>query len=718
MMAQWTPWVVLVVVLLFLAGLLAATFHTPAPSPTTVAAAEQDEWEAAVATRAARAHATPTIVAHPTAVLNRPAQLAVKSATDVADAGFDIVVDASAPHTAESRIAGGTVEEASPASRSSLISRRPGVAEGQNIGDGFIADSTGEGRIANSTYDETGGARQENPSVWTPDPRGTPRADYTPNGTGEIAGRVIGRASRQGLANVEIRCDFLGYEYFTLASRTDGGGYFRFTQLLPGAYILFPHTGATATQVHLAEGQLLQIDLVVEETTEISGNVLDHQRRPVADADVELYQLAPVRRLLDADRSDSRGLYALINAPAGVELEIVASLGTVARDTRRLVLYGLEPRYGVDLILAPEGLIQGTVFDANRRPMANVRVTVTPLSSGAAMSTKSMITDHSGRFVLMNVPAGEYELSAEAAGLTKTTQRVTISHNNLAPTVNFFMLSGFVLAGVVLDEENNRPIAGAEVEVIASGFNDKRTTAADGRFRFDAVPHDSRPTIVARHPDYSTSGFGHPAPNDQNIVLRLSRLVQLLLEVNNPEGQPLTRYRISFYPHGAPASRYEEYIYTGLEVHTSGIEEFQLVRSRYLVVISAEGYAQKSFHINETDNGGVVGPIVLRMDYGLRLTGTVVNSGTGRGIPNATVTAYRGRVDLWSSGPIQVVGGPAGQTRADVAGNFVLEGMPPGELSLLATASDYERGGVTGVYLDAGSVPHVRVPLVPAAVGP
>src|SRR5262245_24573781 len=64
------------------------------------------------------------------------------------------------------------------------------------------------------------------------------------------------------------------------------------------------------------------------------------------------------------------------------------------------------------------GAIQGTVSDASGAVMPGVTVVLRHVATG---TERSLLTDNAGRFAAPLLPVGQYDISAELAGFSKST---------------------------------------------------------------------------------------------------------------------------------------------------------------------------------------------------------------------------------------------------------------------------------------------------------
>ena len=121
-------------------------------------------------------------------------------------------------------------------------------------------------------------------------------------------------------------------------------------------------------------------------------------------------------------------------------------------------------------------------------------MTTAPIS-GATVSTNgySGTTGPDGSYVIPDVPAGDYTLTAAANGYTSLSQSITVV-GGTAVLANFALLTaqptpsptpgGGVIFGFVYDEDDF-PLRGVTVTIESNSFSKSAETDEDGYYRFD-----------------------------------------------------------------------------------------------------------------------------------------------------------------------------------------------------------------------------------------
>jgi hypothetical protein len=96
------------------------------------------------------------------------------------------------------------------------------------------------------------------------------------------------------------------------------------------------------------------------------------------------------------------------------------------------------------------GAIEGNVRDASGGAIANAAVEAKSIATGVARSTK---TDPSGRYTFLSLPAGEYEVRAEAPGFRTTVKSGIVLQIERTALVDFDLTVGQVTETVSVTAE-------------------------------------------------------------------------------------------------------------------------------------------------------------------------------------------------------------------------------------------------------------------------
>jgi hypothetical protein len=289
---------------------------------------------------------------------------------------------------------------------------------------------------------------------------------------------------------------------------------------------------------------------------------------------------------------------------------------------------------------APDPVLTGTVKDAyTGAPIgaASVQIgetTVTTDANGVFQTPRWSKTD------TLAVTAPNYEpvalpLQAQPQIAQSSTLTITLD-TALRPNI---------LRGVVNDTLTGKPLAGASLAITVDISHTLRTTsAADGSYSFEGVPEQF--TLQASAPDH--------APVTQDLRRTTSR--DLALRPNVLSGQVTDRFS------GKPVP--EATVKVGAAQTTTDADGRykvkEIAEGEKTVEISADGYAPLSEEIGSTTSlDSVLRPDTLR--------GRLIDKGTGKPIPNATLIAT---ATLPGSDVAYV------QVKGSDDGSFTLTGLP------------------------------------------
>ena len=174
---------------------------------------------------------------------------------------------------------------------------------------------------------------------------------------------------------------------------TDDRGIYRVFGLLPGEYVVCATPRNTVSDANrtFIELDALRREVAVREAAQAAA---------VAD------RLRVLQASLEGAEEPTSG-YAPVCYP-----------GTVAASSAAPIALGIaEERPGVDfqLQLAPLARIEGTVMNSTGADLREITVTLTdPQATGFSMGNITARADDQGRFRLMNVPPGQYRVTARA----------------------------------------------------------------------------------------------------------------------------------------------------------------------------------------------------------------------------------------------------------------------------------------------------------------
>jgi protocatechuate 3,4-dioxygenase beta subunit len=181
---------------------------------------------------------------------------------------------------------------------------------------------------------------------------------------------------------------------------TDDRGIYRVFNLLPGDYVVCA-TPRNNNPPRAARMEMVEELLDLRRNLETSVRVNPDQARMIGE------RIAAIRETTPAEEEAAPPGYAPVCYP-----------GTISSSSASPVTLGIaEERPGIDfqLQLAPLARVEGTVVNGTGAQLREINVTLSDAQqSGFSFGNISARADENGRFRLLNVPPGQYRVTARA----------------------------------------------------------------------------------------------------------------------------------------------------------------------------------------------------------------------------------------------------------------------------------------------------------------
>jgi hypothetical protein len=315
------------------------------------------------------------------------------------------------------------------------------------------------------------------------------------------------------------------------------------------------------------------------------------------------------------------------------------------------------PCDAVTLALVPIARVAGRVVGPNGAPApARIRI----VGSGI-WPARVIEADPDGRFVIEDVPAGVYEVEAEHGSLMAEPRRGLTVDPEASVYLSFQLAEGAMVEGVVIDARSGRPVAGAEVTVAAAGLAASPRmviTGPDGRFVVRPFPAGlvSADVRAAGYVPAIAAGCRTGAP----CRIALSEGATLRGRVLDIERRPIA---------------------------DAWVEVVGEARDRSPIAVTATTAPMAALLFSAPASSVPVAPppspLVGDLAAGLGVTAEVPP------IPLASTGV--GEVPLAAS---PAAAAPPSHTtlRTDAFGEFVVTGLPPGRVEVLARAPGFQVG--------------------------
>lgn len=283
----------------------------------------------------------------------------------------------------------------------------------------------------------------------------------------------------------------------------------------------------------------------------LRGSLFDQEGDPVSGAEVAVLHRAvnaagtTIRQSVDQTTgiAESRpdGSFSLSGIPVleGQGIDIRAAKAGYRDAFLRNVRTPIDET--VQLELRRNAVLQGMVYDLERRPVAGARVRADQSAPGLGYAEKplddslSTTTDADGRFILPDLSPGPTRVEVTADDYLPARQRVELEPGARAGE-EFLLEPAEELSGFVVDSEGS---AVEDARVQAAGS--RTLTDGDGSFVVSRVPVRDSVTVVAEKVDVGRAELTlAPGGGRDRIEITLMPSVVFRGRILGPDDQPVT----------------------------------------------------------------------------------------------------------------------------------------------------------------------------------
>ena len=363
----------------------------------------------------------------------------------------------------------------------------------------------------------------------------------------------------------------------------------------------------------------------------------------------------------------------------------------------------------ITFVMSRGATISGAVVDAETGlPIANVEIEAQSVADGEPNSHAS--TDADGRYTLRGVAPGSFRIETRTnrenyirefygdAFNWDDASLVTVRGTEPVEGINFDLIRGSTISGVVLDSETGLPIANVEIEaqsVVDGGPNSYTSTDADGRYTLRGVaPGSYRIKTWTNSQNYVQEFYGDTFnwDNASLVTVRGTEPVEGIdfdlrhgatvsgRVIDSATGAPISNIGISGGPADGGHISWTETDSNGnysLRGLPDGVVE---------VFVDGEGYIQDRTWVR-VDAAESVKGIDFDLTLGGTISGRVTDEDTGLPIPNVRVKAEQQNQE-----------GSRSDASTDADGRFVISGVAPGKYVIKAEG-DW-KGYIREIYND------------------
>ncbi|MFT7517117.1 MAG: protocatechuate 3,4-dioxygenase beta subunit [Myxococcota bacterium] len=460
----------------------------------------------------------------------------------------------------------------------------------------------------------------------------------------------------------------------------------------------------------------------------VSGKIIDADGKAVPGAAITLnqrYNPGELMRGYTASErfkttSDRNGEFVFVGLAAGINMNIwvyhpdfapkqAAPFASLINETQTLAPIVLSSGYE----------ITGIVRDRGGNPLeAFVELRMQPTDAfrkGTAEEMRAedvlagrivaVLANAEGKFGVNKLAEGIWVLRASYEGFATVEIQPLMLLNNKAPDEQKVVLSDeFTIAGTVLDEQQ-MPIANAKVNVARTSPRPTLTGSAitdeDGRFTVYGLQEgDYGLSVQADGYTNGRSGRVSAGTTDIEVVMQVKGSVSG--RVSDLNGQALTDFQIEVL---RTRRGNQQYGLTGQRYRFSDADgTFNLPNlspGSYILLGRADNHSptySASFHVGRTKVSGI--DIILKA--GGIIEGIIVD-GVGKTIGGAMITVHGQDFSLESTNTLfgSALGDPNNmpmiKTRSNAQGEFILNNVPDGRLSLEISHDEHLSGLVSTV---------------------
>jgi hypothetical protein len=514
-------------------------------------------------------------------------------------------------------------------------------------------------------------------------------------GRGAVVSGWITTAGGEPVAGAHVRIG-------AVQSESDAEGRYRLAGVAPGLKglgVSHPAYKGRNQQVDVQAGEN-RVDLTLEKGTTVAGRVVDEAGAPRPGAELTLRNRSERGPRGYRASSGADGRFEVLAVPDGsFDLEAEAGGFAPAVHPSVIEVAGRDVD-GVEVVLRRGATLSGRIRGLETGQMAEVEVT----AERDGRPQRSGMVDHTGRYEIAALEAGDWHLRARLAGGRREADAwVAITAGDREVERDLKLGGGLALGGLVLIE--NRPLPRSRVSLLGLDVTAERgvTTDHQGAFRFeDLEPGRYRVEVTHAERMLSQSEDLELAENREVVIeIATAVLSGTVVASGSGEGVADALVYLQRFLGGEPGPL--------TTVGTNAAGSFvtaSLAPGRYRLTVRGDGYAPDE-RIVEVQAGVPAESLTIELDPTLGLA--------------LTVRRAAGEPPVWATVVVLDEGGRpvhVEEPRLSDRGRGYLQQVPPGRWNLLVkaagSAATLARATVPGrrleVTLPSGAALTVRVP--------
>jgi protocatechuate 3,4-dioxygenase beta subunit len=278
------------------------------------------------------------------------------------------------------------------------------------------------------------------------------------------------------------------------------------------------YKASSAQTVDVTAGSSQQVDIAFRGDIVIRGRVT-RNGTPLANAAVTFMGKGTSQRAMASGATDEQGMYSVDAVEEG-EYTVMVNDQRYSPHTTSYTVRGSDT-FNIDYKTAA---VRGRVIDvATNEPLANVEVQVRTAALENMRIPRTVITDHTGSFVLDSVSPGNYTLTTSKDSYGNDVRDVTVSESGI-DNLEIRLAKNTGIALKVVDARDGRPLSATVFVYDGSGRLMHET-----RFSFGGSSDDPELRVPVAPGSYtiSVSAMGYAPQNVQAQSPSATRTVAL-----------------------------------------------------------------------------------------------------------------------------------------------------------------------------------------------
>jgi protocatechuate 3,4-dioxygenase beta subunit len=494
-------------------------------------------------------------------------------------------------------------------------------------------------------------------------------------------------------------------------STTGEDGTLKLTMVPAGKYDISINAFGYKTEtrsITVSEGENI-FTILLKKSAVVTGNVVDTDGKPIADARLELGKLDGRNRgFSNSTVSRKDGSFKLGISQSG-RYKIEASHRLHSEfESKEFRIEGNEELTNFNIVMTDGGTISGRILDAEGRPVpdAEVRYFLQTEDEDSVSQYYHFYGDSEARigddgaYAIEHITPGTYRVAAYSKMHLKSIRKDVLVEEGVDTSgIDFMLQEGLKLTGVVTDKEG-RPVQDAQIHLWRiwgeeEGKYDPFSTsgesksASDGTFIAGGLADSEYQLSVGKHGYLDWRKEVRAGTTGHKIVLRRSATLTGRI-VSASDGKAVTSFIINEYGSrdGEPMAPDIYGGYNSEESKSKGQDEGSftienLEPGKRNLKIFARGYAAKKIEGIEVKAEDVTDIGTITVDKGLSINVTVTSETHGMPIEGATVMVQvkpddRGRAYRYNPYYDRDRGLEAEPRMTDSSGRCIIDGMTPG----------------------------------------